>query len=234
MTPFVAEILGTAILITLGAGVVANVVLKNTHGNGSGLIVIAIAWGMAVFTGVYVSAEASGAHLNPAVTIGLAVAGKFSWADVPTYLLAQFIGAFIGSVLNWLTYKAHFDATEDPAAILAVFATGPGINKPFNNFLTETLATFVFMLGVFFIEKGENKLGSLDALPVSLLVIAIGLSMGGPTGYAINPARDLGPRIMHAILPIPHKGASNWSYAPIPVLGPIVGAILAALLYANL
>ena len=234
MTPFVAEILGTAILITLGAGVVANVLLKNTNGNGSGLIVIAIAWGMAVFTGVYVSAEASGAHLNPAVTIGLAVAGKFSWADVPAYILAQFIGAFIGTLLNWITYKVHFDATEDPSAILSVFATGPAINKPVNNFLTETLATFVFMLGVFFIEKGENKLGSLDALPVALLVIAIGLSMGGPTGYAINPARDLGPRIMHAILPIPNKGSSNWSYAPIPVLGPIVGAILAALLYVNL
>jgi len=234
MTPFIAEILGTAILITLGAGVVANVVLKHTHGNGSGLIVIAIAWGMAVFTGVYISAEASGAHLNPAVTIGLAMAGKFSWADVPTYILAQFIGTFIGSVLNWITYKAHFDATEDPSAILAVFATGPGINKPVNNFITETLATFVFMLGIFFIEKGENKLGSLDALPVALLVIAIGLSMGGPTGYAINPARDLGPRLMHAILPIPNKGSSNWSYAPIPVLGPIVGAILAALLYVNL
>ena len=234
MTPFIAEILGTAILITLGAGVVANVLLKNTNGNGSGLIVIAIAWGMAVFTGVYVSAEASGAHLNPAVTIGLAVAGKFSWADVPAYILAQFIGAFIGTLLNWITYKVHFDATEDPSAILSVFATGPAINKPVNNFLTETLATFVFMLGVFFIEKGENKLGSLDALPVALLVIAIGLSMGGPTGYAINPARDLGPRIMHAVLPIPNKGSSNWSYAPIPVLGPIVGAILAALLYVNL
>jgi glycerol uptake facilitator protein len=234
MTPFIAEMLGTAILITLGAGVVANVVLKGTYGNNSGLIVIALAWGMAVFTGVYVSAASSGAHLNPAVTIGLAVAGKFSWSDVPAYILAQFLGAFIGSLINWLTYKPHFDATEAPAAILSVFSTGPAIAKPLNNLITETLATFTFMLGVFFIQKGEHALGALDALPVALLVIAIGLSMGGPTGYAINPARDLGPRIMHAILPIPHKGSSNWSYAPIPVLGPILGATLAALLYGML
>lgn len=234
MTPFIAEILGTAILITLGAGVVANVVLKGTYGNNSGLIVIGLAWGMAVFTGVYVSAASSGAHLNPAVTIGLAVAGKFSWSEVPSYILAQFLGAFIGSFINWLTYKSHFDATEDPAAILSVFSTGPAMAKPLNNFITETLATFIFMLGVFFIQKGEHALGALDALPVALLVIAIGLSMGGPTGYAINPARDLGPRIMHAILPIPHKGSSNWTYAPIPVLGPILGAVLAALLYGGL
>ena len=234
MTPFVAEIAGTAILITLGAGVVANVLPKATNGNGSGLIVIAIAWGMAVFTGVYVSADSSGAHLNPAVTIGLAVAGKFSWSEVPAYILAQFIGAFIGTFINWLTYKPHFDATEDPAAILSVFSTGPAISKPLNNLLTETLATFIFMLAVLFIQKGEHALGSLDALPVALLVIAIGLSMGGPTGYAINPARDLGPRIMHALLPIPNKGSSNWSYAPIPVLGPILGAVLAALLYGVL
>jgi glycerol uptake facilitator protein len=234
MTPFVAEIAGTAILITLGAGVVANVLLKGTNGNGSGLIVIAIAWGMAVFTGVYVSADSSGAHLNPAVTIGLAVAGKFNWAEVPSYILAQFIGAFIGSVINWLTYKPHFDATEDPAAILAVFSTGPAIAKPLNNLLTETLATFIFMLGVFFIQKGEHALGALDALPVALLVIAIGLSMGGPTGYAINPARDLGPRIMHALLPIPNKGSSNWAYAHIPVVGPILGAVLAAVVFGLL
>jgi glycerol uptake facilitator protein len=198
------------------------------------LIVIAIAWGMAVFTGVYVSADSSGAHLNPAVTIGLAVAGKFSWAEVPSYILAQFIGAFIGSVINWLTYKPHFDATEDPAAILAVFSTGPAIAKPLNNLLTETLATFIFMLGVFFIQKGEHALGALDALPVALLVIAIGLSMGGPTGYAINPARDLGPRIMHALLPIPNKGSSNWAYAHIPVVGPILGAVLAAVVFGLL
>lgn len=234
MTPFIAEIVGTAVLITLGAGVVANVALKGTHGNGSGLIVIAIAWGMAVFTGVYIAADASGAHLNPAVTIGLAVAGKFSWDAVPSYIIAQFIGAFIGTLLNWLTYKAHFDATEDAGAILSVFSTGPALNKPFHNLMTEALATFVFMLGVLFIKGGDHKLGSLDALPVALLVIAIGLCMGGPTGYAINPARDLGPRIMHALLPIRHKGSSNWAYAPIPVLGPVIGAILAALLYVNL
>ena len=231
MTPFIAEIIGTAVLITLGASVVANVLLKGTKGNDSGLIVIALAWGVAVFVGVFISADISGAHLNPAVTIGLAVAGKFSWSEVPSYILAQFLGAFIGSALTWLTYKDHFDATENPGNILAVFSTGPAIRNPLANFMTETIATFVFMLAIFFIQKGDMKLGALDALPVALLVLGIGLSMGGPTGYAINPARDLGPRIMHAILPIGPKGSSDWSYAWIPVVGPILGATLAALLF---
>jgi glycerol uptake facilitator protein len=231
MTPFIAEIIGTAVLITLGASVVANVLLKGTKGNDSGLIVIALAWAVAVFVGVFISADISGAHLNPAVTIGLAVAGKFSWSEVPSYILAQFLGAFIGSALTWLTYKDHFDATENPGNILAVFSTGPAIRNPLANFMTETIATFVFMLAIFFIQKGDVKLGALDALPVALLVLGIGLSMGGPTGYAINPARDLGPRIMHAILPIGPKGSSDWSYAWIPVVGPILGATLAALLF---
>jgi glycerol uptake facilitator protein len=234
MSPFVAELTGTAVLITLGSGVVANVLLDKTKGNNSGLIVIALAWAMAVFVGVYISADNSGAHLNPAVTIGLAVAGKFSWSEVPAYLLAQLLGAFIGAVLAWLTYKDHFAATKDPSLLLAVFSTGPAIRKPFNNLLTETIATFVFMLSIFFIQKGEVKLGALDALPVSMLVLVIGLSMGGPTGYAINPARDLGPRIAHAILPIPNKGSSDWEYAAIPVVGPILGAVLAAILFGFL
>lgn len=231
MTPFFAELIGTAVLITLGSGVVANVLLDKTKGNNSGLMVIALAWAVAVFVGVYISADISGAHLNPAVTIGLAVAGKFSWAEVPSYLLAQISGAFIGSVLAWLTYKDHYDETKDPALLLASFSTGPAIRKPISNLMTETIATFIFMFSIFFIQKGEVKLGALDALPVSLLVLGVGLSMGGPTGYAINPARDLGPRIAHALLPIPHKGASDWKYAPIPVVGPVLGAVLAALLY---
>ncbi len=232
MTPFIAELTGTAVLITLGSGVVANVLLDKTKGNNSGLIVIAFAWAIAVFVGVYISADTSGAHLNPAVTIGLAVAGKFSWAEVPSYLLAQLMGAFIGAVLAWLTYKDHYDATKDPSLLLATFSTGPAIRNPLSNLITETLATFVFMLSIFFIQKGEVRLGALDALPVSLLVLGIGLSMGGPTGYAINPARDLGPRIAHAMLPIPHKGGSDWKYAHIPVVGPVLGAVLAALLYS--
>lgn len=234
MTPFIAELTGTAVLITLGSGVVANVLLDRTKGNNAGLIVIAFAWAIAVFVGVYISADISGAHLNPAVTIGLAVAGKFSWTEVPSYLLAQVTGAFIGAVLAWLTYKDHFDETKDPALLLAVFSTAPAIRRPISNLITETISTFVFMLAIFFIQKGEVKLGALDALPVSLLVLGIGLSMGGPTGYAINPARDLGPRIAHALLPIPHKGGSDWTYAPIPVVGPIAGAILAAILYNTL
>ena len=234
MAPFLAEIIGTAVLITLGLSVVANVILNGTKGNNSGLIVIAFGWAIAVFVGVFIAADASGAHLNPAVTIGLAVAGKFSWAEVPMYILAQFIGASIGAGLTWLSYKDHFKATENPALILGVFATGPAIRNPFNNFLTETIATFIFMLSVFFIQKGEMKLGSLDALPVALLVLGIGVSLGGPTGYAINPARDLGPRLMHAILPIPGKGSGDWSYAWVPVVGPILGAVLAALLFGLL
>lgn len=234
MTPFIAELAGTAVLITLGSGVVANVLLSRTKGNNSGLIVIALAWAVAVFVGVYISAADSGAHLNPAVTVGLAVAGKFSWDQVPGYILAQFIGALIGSVLTWLTYKDHFDETADKEIILAVFSTGPAIRKPLNNFMTETIATFIFMFGVLHIQKAEMQLGALDALPVALLVLGIGLSMGGPTGYSINPARDLGPRIMHAILPIKNKGGSDWQYAPIPVLGPLLGAVLAALLFVQL
>ena len=231
MTPFIAELIGTTVLIALGAGVVANVLLHGTKGNGSGLIVIAFGWCVAVFVGVYIAADASGAHLNPAVTVALAVAGKFDWHLVPTYLLAQFLGAMMGSFLAWVVYKDHFDKTRDSGLILAVFSTGPAIRKPLNNFLAEFIATFVFMLSVMFIQKGDMKLGSLDALPVALLVLGIGLSMGGPTGYAINPARDLGPRIVHALLPIPHKGASDWQYAWIPVVAPIAGALAAVLLF---
>lgn len=234
MTPFIAELVGTTVLITLGLSVVANVALDKTKGQNAGLIVVGFAWAIAVFVGVFISADISGAHLNPAVTVALAVAGKFDWSLVPGYLLAQFLGAFAGALLTWLTYKGHFDASKDPASILGVFSTGPAIRNPVQNLLTEAIASFIFMLAVFFIQAGEVKLGSIDALPVALLVLGIGLSMGGPTGYAINPARDLGPRIIHALLPIPHKGSSDWKYAFIPVVGPILGAVLAAFLYMAL
>lgn len=234
MTPFIAELVGTTVLITLGLSVVANVALDKTKGQNAGLIVVGFAWAIAVFVGVFISADISGAHLNPAVTVALAVAGKFEWSLVPGYLLAQFLGAFAGALLTWLTYKGHFDASNDPASILGVFSTGPAIRNPVQNLMTEAIASFIFVLAVFFIQAGEVKLGSIDALPVALLVLGIGLSMGGPTGYAINPARDLGPRIMHALLPIPHKGSSDWKYALIPVVGPILGAVLAAFLYMAL
>ena len=234
MTPFVSELIGTAVLIAFGTSVVANVLLDKTKGNNSGLIVIGFGWAIAVFVGVFISAEVSGAHLNPAVSVGLAIAGKFPWSDVPSYVLAQFLGAFIGSTLTYLMYKDHFSETKDPSLKLAVFCNSPAINKPINNLITEVIATFIFMLAILFIQKGEMKLGSLDALPVALLVLGIGLSMGGPTGYAINPARDLGPRIMHALLPIPEKGESGWNYAAIPVFGPLLGAILAGLLFSFL
>lgn len=231
MTPFVAEVLGTALLITLGNGVVANVLLNKTNGQNSGWIVITFGWCIAVFTGVYVSAAASGAHLNPAVTIALAITEKFSWADVPMYILAQFIGAIIGSLLVYLIYRGHFAATTDAGAKLSVFATGPAIRDASANFLTEALATFVFITAVLHLTGPESKLGSIDALPVALVVLGIGLSLGGPTGYAINPARDIGPRIFHTLAPIPGKGGSDWGYAFVPAFGPIVGAAAAAFLF---
>lgn len=231
MTPFLAELTGTALLLVLGNGVVANVILDKTKGNNGGLISITFGWAIAVFVGVYAVGPISGAHLNPAVTIALAAIGKFEWAQVPSYLLAQLLGAMLGSFIMWLSYRQHFDATSDQTAKLGVFCTSPSINSPFNNVLSELVGTFVFMLAILFITKSDSSLGSLNALPVALLVLGIGLSMGGPTGYAINPARDLGPRIMHAILPIKGKGDSGWAYSWVPVLGPTIGGVLAALLY---
>jgi glycerol uptake facilitator protein len=231
MTAFMGEFVGTAMLITLGDGVVANVILHKTKGFNGGLIAITIGWAMAVFVGVFVSGAASGAHLNPAVTIALAVEGKFAWNLVPLYLAAQILGAMLGAFIVWIVYRQHFDATDDANTKLAVFCTGPAINKPLDNFLSEVIGTFVFILAIFFITKSSNSLGSLDALPVAFLVLAIGLSLGGPTGYAINPARDLGPRILHAILPIKNKRDSDWNYSWIPVCAPLLGAVLAALVY---
>lgn len=231
MTPFIAELTGTALLIILGDGVVANVILHKTKGNNGGLIAITFGWAIAVFVGVYSTASVSGAHLNPAVTIGLASIGKFSWALVPTYLAAQLLGAMIGALVVWVAYRQHFNATDDAATKLGVFCTSPAIHNPVDNVLAEFIGTFVFILAILFMTKSQSSLGSLDALPVALLVLGIGLSLGGTTGYAINPARDLGPRIMHALLPIKNKGGSEWSYSWIPVFAPIAGAVLAALFY---
>lgn len=237
MSTFLAEVLGTMILITLGDGVVANVVLQRTKGHAGGWIVIASGWAMAVTIAVYLVGSISGAHLNPAVTIGLAAIGKFSWALVPSYIAAQMIGAILGSVLVWLTYLPHWAATEDKGAKLAVFATGPAIRSPGANIISEIIGTAVLVLGVLAILRPENLVPNTGfdkgfaPFLVGLLVAAIGLSLGGSTGYAINPARDLGPRIAHALLPIHGKGDSDWGYAWIPVVAPTIGGVLGAFLF---
>ncbi|WP_264553890.1 MIP/aquaporin family protein [Flavobacterium sp. N2038] len=242
MTPFIAEILGTMFMILLGNGVVANVVLKDTKGNNSGWIVITTAWAFAVFVGVTIAGPISGAHLNPIVTLGLALIGKFAWNLVPAYVLAQMIGAMSGAFLVWLSHKDHFAITEDEGTKLACFSTSPAIKNNVSNLISEIIATFVLIFTIFYIAGPSLKitadsnaaigLGTIGALPVAILVWVIGLALGGTTGYAINPARDLGPRIMHAILPI--KGSSNWGYAWIPIIGPIIGSGLAAALYLAL
>jgi glycerol uptake facilitator protein len=236
MTAYLFEFIGTAMLMLLGNGIVANVVLKGTKGADAGWVGIALAWGIAVFVAVYIAAEGSGAHINPAVTLGLAAAGKFSWTMVPGYMVAQVLGAMFGNTLVWLTYKKQYEATTNAMSIRATFCTSPAIRSPFWNFVTEVIGTFVLVFGVFFIAGGQISdqpisLGSLDALPVALLVMGIGFSLGGPTGYAINPARDFGPRIMHAVLPIKSKGTSDWRYSWIPFFGPLVGGALAAFVY---
>ena len=240
MSPFVAELVGTMLLIILGDGVVANVVLHKTKGQNSGWIVITAGWAFAVTVAVYAVGTFSGAHLNPAVTIGLASIGKFSWASVPTYIVAQMLGAALGAVIVWLAYLPHWAVTPDPRSKLAVFCTGPAIRNPASNLVTEIIGTAVLVLGVLVVLTPKNlnpeygwHVGLGPAL-VGVIVWAIGLSLGGPTGYAINPARDLGPRIAHAVLPIAGKGDSDWGYAWIPVVGPIVGGLVAAFLYKAL
>ena len=231
---FCGELLGTFMLMVLGNGVVANVVLPKTKGNGSGWIVITWGWGVAVFVGVFISAAISGAHINPAVTVGLALVDMFSWDKVWYYILAQFCGAMLASTVVYYQYKDHFEETDDQSAKRAVFCTEPAIRNTPSNLLSEILGTFVLVLGVFYLAEPEVGLGSISALPVALLVFGIGMSLGGTTGYAINPARDLGPRIMHALLPIKGKGNSDWGYSWIPVLGPILGAGLAAVIFSIL
>ncbi len=233
-----AEFIGTFLLILLGNGVVANVVLKDTKGNQGGWLLISIGWGLGVFVAVTVAGPVSGAHINPAVTIGLAAAGSFAWNQVLLFIFAQMAGAAAGAGTVWLFYRHHFNRTEDAGAQLGCFSTGPAIRKPVNNLLSEVIGTFVLIFVILYIsdpsillENGAEVkmgLGALGALPVALLVTAIGISLGGTTGYAINPARDLGPRIMHMLLPMKYKGSSDWGYAWIPVVGPLLGALIAA------
>lgn len=232
MTAFIAEFIGTFLLLVLGDGVVANVLLNKTKGQQSGLIVIAFGWAIAVFTGVYASVFLGGkGHLNPAVTLGMAWLGNIDWPTAGIFIAAQCCGAFCGAIVVWISYRQHFISTPDGNTKLGVFCTSPAIRSPLNNLFTETIATFILMLGALLLSAGEVKLGALDALPVALLVLGIGLSLGGPTGYAINPARDLPPRLAHFLLPIPQKRDSDWGYSWVPVIGPCAGAILAALLF---
>jgi len=237
MSPILAEFIGTTILIVLGDGVVANVVLHQTKGHNSGWIVITAGWAFAVTIAVYCVGSISGAHLNPAVTIGLASIGTFEWAKVPMYIVAQLAGGLVGGVVVWLVYLPHWKVTTDPGAKLAVFCTGPAIRQPLPNLMTEVIGTFALMLALSavlspgnFVPGSDLAKGFSPAL-VGVIVWAIGLSLGGPTGYAINPARDLGPRIAHALLPIPGKGNSDWGYAWVPVVGPVLGGVLGAYFY---
>jgi glycerol uptake facilitator protein len=235
--PFIAELIGTMLLIIFGDGVVANVLLNKSKGQNSGWIVIATGWAMAVAVGVYASWPISGAHINPAVTIGLAVIGKFPWSMVVPYIIAQIMGAFLGAVIVWLAYRKHFEVTENADFKLLVFCTEPAIRDYPANLVTEIIGTFTLLFGVlsmlFFIDPKQPWVGnSLGPWVVTILIWAIGLSLGGPTGYAINPARDLGPRIAHALLPIPGKRDSDFAYGWIPVVGPIIGGIIGALVYA--
>lgn len=230
MTPFLGELVGTMILIVFGAGVVGGVLMKKSKAEGSGWIVITVGWGLAVAMGVYAVGNFSGAHLNPAVTVGLASIGEFPWAEVPSYIAAQMIGAFLGAVIVYFHYLPHWKETPDPDLKLAVFATAPAIRHPLSNLTSEIIGTFILLLGLLTIGANEFTEG-LNPLIVGALIVAIGVSLGGTTGYAINPARDLGPRIAHFFLPISGKGSSDWSYAWIPVVGPIIGGSFGALFY---
>lgn len=230
MSTFMAELLGTMLLILLGDGVVANVSLKKSKGENAGWIVITTGWAIAVAIPVYIFGPISGAHFNPAVTIAFASIGQFSWADVPMYIIAQLIGAIIGAFLVWITYLSHWEATEDPAAKLGVFCTAPAIRDNTSNLITEIVGTFFLVFGIMGVSN-TKMVDGLSPLVVGLIILAAGLSLGGPTGYAINPARDLGPRIAHAILPIKGKGDSDWGYSWIPIVGPIIGGIIAAIFF---
>jgi glycerol uptake facilitator protein len=230
MSAFLGELIGTMILIIFGAGVVGGVVLNKSKAENSGWIVITMGWGLGVAIAVYAVGGISGAHINPAVTLGLAISGDFPWADVPMYITAQLIGAFLGGCIVYLHYLPHWKETSDPGTKLAVFSTGPAIRNTFANLLSEIIGTFVLVMGIDAI--GANKFTEgLNPLIVGFLIVAIGLSLGGTTGYAINPARDLGPRIAHFLMPIAGKGSSDWAYSWIPVVGPILGGMFGALFY---
>jgi glycerol uptake facilitator protein len=232
MQPFLAEFLGTGMLILFGNGVVANVALQKSKGQGAGLIVVAFGWAMAVYLGVLVARPLSGGHLNPVVTLSMAYLGKLAWAQVPIFILGQMAGAMAGTTLVWLCYRQQYAATTDAGVILATFCTSPSVPRFAQNLLSELIATLGLMMGVLFIEPAKNlDLGSVGALPVALVVLGLGLCLGGPTGYAVNPARDFAPRLMHALLPIKHKGSSQWWYAPVPILGPILGGLAATAVY---
>lgn len=229
------EFLGTFVMILLGCGVVACTTLKQSKGYGSGWVVVTLAWGLAVMCGVFIAGPYTGAHLNPAVTVGLALSGKFSWSMVIPYIVSQLLGGYLGGLAVYAFYKDHFDLTEDKATKLGVFATIPAVKNASRNFLSEAIGTFVLILVILFLAESGNKaevgLGSIGALPVALLVVVIGMALGGTTGYAINPARDLGPRLAHQTLRIKGKGSSQWSYAWIPIVGPLVGAAGAVLVW---
>lgn len=230
LTPFMGEFLGTLLLVLLGNGVVANAVLNKTKGHNSGWIVITFGWAMAVFIGCLVAMHYSEAHINPAVTLGVFIMGKINVVTLIVYWVGQFWGAFVGAILVWLTYRSHFNETDDANLKLACFSTSPAIRKTNSNLFVEIIGTFVLVFVVFHIVASPSTLGSLAPLTASFLVLSIGLSLGGPTGYAINPARDLGPRIAHHILPIPGKRDSDWEYAWIPITGPMIGALIAGLI----
>lgn len=229
------EFIGTAILVLFGDGVVASTVLKKSKGENGGWVVITLAWGLAVMLGVFIAGPYSGAHLNPAVTLGLAAAGTFSWAYVLPYIVAQMLGGFFGAVLVYAFYKDHYDATDDPATKLSTFCTIPAIRNYGRNLFSEIVGTFVLVFVILVLATESNTpevgMGSLGAFPVAMLIVALGMSLGGTTGYAINPARDLAPRLAHAVLPIRGKGTNDWAYSWVPVLGPIIGGVLAAGLY---
>lgn len=233
MTSFLGELVGTMLLVILGDGVVGGVVLKESKSYNAGWIVITLGWGLAVAISAYTAGKFSGAHLNPAVTLGLAAVGTFAWEDVPTYWLAQFIGAFLGAVVVYLHYLPHWAKTEDKDVKLAVFCTIPAIRNPLANFISEVIGTFVLVFGLLAIGANEFAQG-LNILIVGFLVVSIGLSLGGTTGYAINPARDLAPRLAHFLLPVPNKRDSDWGYAWIPVTAPLIGGVLGALVYSSL
>lgn len=231
MLPYICEFVGTALLLLLGTGVVANVILKKSGMAGGGPVVITIAWGLAVMLPAYIFGAASGAHFNPALTVALAVNGSFPWSMVPGYFVAQMAGGFVGGALTWLMYKDHLDAEEDPGCKLGVFCTSPSIPNTFRNAISEIIGTFVLVFAILGIAQVNPLSPGVDKLYVFGIIVAIGMSFGGLTGYAINPARDMGPRLAHFFLPIKGKGSSNFKYAMVPFLAPYVGAIAAVLVY---